>query len=159
MPANRYYEGKTDDELVNEIIGGLRYIAERYGTPERAFRFWQEHHWYDRGGVAGLDGPELALLGERGPELVLDADTTRALARMGVVQLRRGPLELSAPDLAAVGGGTRRSSDAHGGAGTVVHQHLSVSATFLPTQRTRRQEEDMVRALIRDELRRARFGV
>jgi len=29
-----------------QIDRGLQYISERYGTPCKAWAFWQEHHWY-----------------------------------------------------------------------------------------------------------------
>jgi hypothetical protein len=29
-----------------QALGGLRYIKARYGTPEKAWAFWQKHHWY-----------------------------------------------------------------------------------------------------------------
>lgn len=31
---------------LEEAIGMLCYIQKRYGTPEEAWAFWQEHHWY-----------------------------------------------------------------------------------------------------------------
>lgn len=58
------------DPILN-AIGGIRYIIGRYGDPWSAVRFWQEHGHYALGGWAGLHGPELALLGERGPEYVV----------------------------------------------------------------------------------------
>lgn len=30
----------------SQIDWGLNYIKERYGTPKKAWAFWQEHHWY-----------------------------------------------------------------------------------------------------------------
>lgn len=29
-----------------QIDAGFRYIRDRYGSPEAAWRFWQAHHWY-----------------------------------------------------------------------------------------------------------------
>lgn len=29
-----------------QALGGLRYIKSRYGTPDKAWAFWQKHHWY-----------------------------------------------------------------------------------------------------------------
>lgn len=31
---------------VEESQGGIRYIAQRYGTADNAAAFWQRHHWY-----------------------------------------------------------------------------------------------------------------
>jgi hypothetical protein len=31
---------------VEEAQGGIRYIQQRYGTPDNAVAFWQQHHWY-----------------------------------------------------------------------------------------------------------------
>ncbi|MFE7113942.1 CHAP domain-containing protein [Streptomyces sp. NPDC057654] len=53
---------------VTQIRWGLGYIKERYDDPERAWDFWQRHHWYAKGTRSA--SPGLALVGERGPELV-----------------------------------------------------------------------------------------
>ncbi|MBI3180909.1 MAG: hypothetical protein HYZ28_02060 [Myxococcales bacterium] len=29
-----------------QAVGGFRYIKARYGSPEKAWAFWQQHHWY-----------------------------------------------------------------------------------------------------------------
>ena len=29
-----------------QVKWGLKYIKNRYGTPSRAWAFWQKHHWY-----------------------------------------------------------------------------------------------------------------
>lgn len=29
-----------------QVLWGLNYIAQRYGNPANAWRFWQAHHWY-----------------------------------------------------------------------------------------------------------------
>jgi trimeric autotransporter adhesin len=36
---------KTSDAY-RQSVCGLRYIKRRYGTPEAAWRFWQQNHWY-----------------------------------------------------------------------------------------------------------------
>lgn len=36
--------GGTD--INNQLNWGLKYIANRYGTPAGAYAFWQSHHWY-----------------------------------------------------------------------------------------------------------------
>ncbi len=47
---------------------GMRYIAQRYGNPARAWDFWVKHHWYANGTRSARPG--LAMVGERGPELI-----------------------------------------------------------------------------------------
>ncbi len=47
---------------------GMRYIAQRYGNPARAWDFWTKHHWYAGGTRSARPG--LAMVGERGPELI-----------------------------------------------------------------------------------------
>jgi hypothetical protein len=29
-----------------QAVGGFRYIRARYGNPDKAWAFWQAHHWY-----------------------------------------------------------------------------------------------------------------
>jgi TP901 family phage tail tape measure protein len=72
------WAGARDKSLPNDIwnpiinaIAGIRYIAERYGNANNAVDFWQAHGHYAQGGWAGLHGPELAWLGEKGPEYVV----------------------------------------------------------------------------------------
>lgn len=38
------YEKTSDPEI--QILATIRYISNRYKTPERAWRFWQEKRWY-----------------------------------------------------------------------------------------------------------------
>lgn len=33
-------------DVTCQIKWGLSYIKSRYGTPSKAWEFWQEHHWY-----------------------------------------------------------------------------------------------------------------
>jgi peptidoglycan hydrolase-like protein with peptidoglycan-binding domain len=35
----------TADPYV-QALGGFRYVKARYGTPQRAWAFWQRHHWW-----------------------------------------------------------------------------------------------------------------
>lgn len=58
------------DPIIN-AIGGIRYIKGRYGDPWAAVDYWRANNHYAEGGWAGLNGPELAWLGERGPEYVV----------------------------------------------------------------------------------------
>jgi hypothetical protein len=43
---------KTSDPRI-QIMAGLRYIQQSYGDPINAWNFWQQHHWYKQGGIAG----------------------------------------------------------------------------------------------------------
>jgi LysM repeat protein len=36
---------KTSDPE-QQFVGGFKYIKQRYGSPEAAWAFWQQHHWY-----------------------------------------------------------------------------------------------------------------
>lgn len=72
------WAASRDKSLPNDIwnpiinaIAGIRYIGERYGNPGNAVDFWKANNHYAAGGWAGLHGPELAWLGERGPEYVV----------------------------------------------------------------------------------------
>jgi SLT domain-containing protein len=31
---------------VDECIGGINYVKQRYGTAKSAKQYWMEHHWY-----------------------------------------------------------------------------------------------------------------
>lgn len=42
--------GRKTSDPGKQIVYGLRYIAQRYGTPRGAVRFHDAHNWYDRGG-------------------------------------------------------------------------------------------------------------
>jgi hypothetical protein len=39
-------EKRTGDDYRAQVDAGLDYIAHRYGTPCRAWAFWQTHRWY-----------------------------------------------------------------------------------------------------------------
>jgi hypothetical protein len=49
------YGPKTSDPR-KQAEYGLRYIKDRYGSPEKAKAFWEGHHWYSDGGVVP-EGP------------------------------------------------------------------------------------------------------
>jgi TP901 family phage tail tape measure protein len=40
---------KTNDPRL-QILYGLNYIGNRYGNPDKAWAFWQQHHYYGQGG-------------------------------------------------------------------------------------------------------------
>jgi SLT domain-containing protein len=33
-------------DAVDEAIGGIRYVRQRYHTAQHARQFWEAHHWY-----------------------------------------------------------------------------------------------------------------
>jgi hypothetical protein len=33
-------------DAVDECIGGIRYVRQRYHTAHDARQFWEQHHWY-----------------------------------------------------------------------------------------------------------------
>ena len=39
-------EARTGDDYKAQVRAGLGYIKHRYGTPCRAWGFWQNHRWY-----------------------------------------------------------------------------------------------------------------
>lgn len=39
-------EARTGDDYRAQVRAGLGYIKHRYGTPCRAWSFWQNHRWY-----------------------------------------------------------------------------------------------------------------
>ena len=39
-------EARTGDDYQAQVRAGLSYIKHRYGTPCRAWAFWQNHKWY-----------------------------------------------------------------------------------------------------------------
>jgi hypothetical protein len=61
---------KTSDPYL-QTIAGLRYIAQRYGSPVSAYGAWlsRSPHWYGDGGIAW--SPQLAVVGDKGPEAIL----------------------------------------------------------------------------------------
>ncbi|MCI4013017.1 transglycosylase SLT domain-containing protein [Brevibacterium sp. ZH18] len=58
---------KTSDPKL-QLEYGLKYIKQRYGDVKGAKSFWNSHHWYEGGTENAKSG--LAVVGERGPELV-----------------------------------------------------------------------------------------
>lgn len=52
----------------NQVIWGLNYIRERYGSPAGAWAHEQAYNWYAGGTPSAAPG--WAVVGERGPELV-----------------------------------------------------------------------------------------
>jgi phage-related protein len=54
----------------NQIIWGLNYIRERYGSPAAAWGHEQRFNWYGSGLDAIISRPTLIGVGERGPEHV-----------------------------------------------------------------------------------------
>ena len=40
-----YGVGDRNDP-VDQVVSGINYIKKRYGTPEKAYAFWQKNHWY-----------------------------------------------------------------------------------------------------------------
>jgi TP901 family phage tail tape measure protein len=91
-----------DKSLPNDIwnpiinaIAGIRYIADRYGNANNAVDFWKAHGHYAQGGWAGLHGPELAMLGERGPEYVVPNAALRG-GGGGLGQMQRLQIDVTA---------------------------------------------------------------
>lgn len=58
---------KTSDPRA-QLEAGLKYIKQRYGDVRGARSFWERNNWYEGGTTSAKRG--LAVVGERGPELV-----------------------------------------------------------------------------------------
>jgi Transglycosylase SLT domain len=98
---------KTADPYA-QTVAGLRYIANRYGSPAAAYGAWlgRSPHWYGSGGI--FTRPTIIGVGEAGPEAVvplsrgggairLHPDSIRALA----AELRANPPVLAVRDFHA----------------------------------------------------------
>jgi tape measure domain-containing protein len=72
LPASKMASAGSDwmTNPATQIRWGLGYIAAAYGNPGRAYSAWlsRSPHWYEAGTRAARRG--LAVVGERGPELV-----------------------------------------------------------------------------------------
>ncbi|WP_052770004.1 transglycosylase SLT domain-containing protein [Paenibacillus sp. IHB B 3415] len=46
--TRKNYGGSSVDwsDPYQQAIAGLKYIKDRYGTPEDALKFWDENNWY-----------------------------------------------------------------------------------------------------------------
>lgn len=92
------------DNAYTQINWGLGYIRDRYGSPAKAWRFWQSHHWYDDGGVAKGRGllPKATLQ----PERVLSPRQTAAFEQLTAtltrISLPRTPIRAQGGDGAAI---------------------------------------------------------
>lgn len=82
-PASGTLQEYLPDRNPDPAVQGAamaRYIADRYGTPEDAARFWRANHWYDAGGLAGGRGH--LLKNTLKPERVLSPEQTRAFEHL-----------------------------------------------------------------------------
>lgn len=68
-PTWAAYGGKTRNPAI-QIEDGIRYMIDRYGSPNGAAAFWRGHHWYDTGGWL-QPGVTMAYNGTGKPERVL----------------------------------------------------------------------------------------
>jgi hypothetical protein len=76
-------------DALSQGLGGLKYIADRYGTPQGAKAFWERNHWYAQGGQVkptlydrgGVLRPGVQVVENRTgkPEYILPADVTQRL--------------------------------------------------------------------------------
>lgn len=81
---DKYLPDSSTDPAV-QARAGAAYIADRYGTPVEARRFWEANRWYDRGGVARGKGHMLK--NTLDPERVLSPEQTRAFEELVFEQL------------------------------------------------------------------------
>jgi hypothetical protein len=79
------YGGKTSDPAT-QIRDGIRYMVDRYGSPNAAGAFWQGHHWYDGGGYL-MPGVTMAYNGTGKPERIRTAEQEAALGGGGPMDL------------------------------------------------------------------------
>jgi hypothetical protein len=73
-----------------QIVAGMKYIQNVYGTPLNAWSQWlsRSPHWYGFGGIASR--PSLIGVGDTGPERVLSPAQTRSFDRLVRVLDRGG---------------------------------------------------------------------
>ena len=85
LPANKMASAGSDwrTNPITQIRWGLGYIRDRYGSPARAWSFWnrQNPHWYDNGGYLP-EGLSLVYNGTGRPEAVITPAQERALLSM-----------------------------------------------------------------------------
>ncbi|MFE2539053.1 C40 family peptidase [Actinacidiphila glaucinigra] len=117
-------EWRTSAE--KQIAWGLKYIKGRYGTPQRAWSFWNSHnpHWYADGAWNVPGGPGEGLDAKlHGGEMVLDRNSAHTVRQALLNQgLNPSPGQGSA---SAAGGG---SVTLQFGAGSVVVQMPAATA-------------------------------
>jgi TP901 family phage tail tape measure protein len=86
----RAYRNKDlpDDifDPVANATASIAYIKDTYGSIQNVISGWERRGGYAAGGWAGLHGPELAWLGEGGPEYVVPNSQVRSDAGMGASQ-------------------------------------------------------------------------
>jgi TP901 family phage tail tape measure protein len=86
----RAYRNKdlSDDifDPVANAAASIAYIKDTYGSIQNVISGWERRGGYAAGGWAGLHGPELAWLGEGGPEYVVSNPALRSGAGMGAQQ-------------------------------------------------------------------------
>lgn len=108
---------------------GARYIADRYGSPIEARRFWEANRWYDSGGLA--TGKGHMLKNTLDPERVLSPRQTRAFEELVFEQL---PALAAGGSLAPWAGGMVSAgfSNASGAAIDAAVQAVSGAAAAIP---------------------------
>ncbi|MGP3708483.1 tape measure protein [Gordonia paraffinivorans] len=74
----QYLPDKNPDPGV-QGQAGKRYIGDRYGDPLAARAWWEEHNWYDQGGIA--NGIGVLKKNTLRPERVLSPDQTEAFEK------------------------------------------------------------------------------
>lgn len=74
---------KTSDPWLQSIYG-MRYIKNRYGDPNNAWKFWQANNWYGDGAL--FSSPQVIGVGERGPEAVIPLDEKGTDFMAGLMQ-------------------------------------------------------------------------
>lgn len=43
---NTYGKGLNRNDPEDQVVAGINYIKQRYGTPQNAVAFWQRNGWY-----------------------------------------------------------------------------------------------------------------
>jgi SLT domain-containing protein len=90
-----YRDRNLPNEIFNPIanaVASINYILERYGSIGNVISGWERRRGYAAGGWAGLNGPELAWLGERGPEYVIPNAALGAVASSTPMQAVSMPI-------------------------------------------------------------------
>jgi hypothetical protein len=87
LPASKMASAGKDwhENAFTQILWGLRYIKDRYGSPSAAYGAWQSRspHWYAKGGI--IRRPMFAMMGEEGPEAIIPLSPNRKKEAAGIL--------------------------------------------------------------------------
>lgn len=83
-PSDYYKFGGNPNNAQGQFTAMFRYIKQRYGSPAGAWAQEQKVGWY---GAGGSTLPGLAMVGERGPELMMQGGGNQVFSNSQTMQL------------------------------------------------------------------------